>query len=339
MASYEVRIPLSQGRHDLSVAYVNEYKQPPDEDRNLIVDRFAVEGPLDVARQPQPGRARVLVCDPAEVGEAACAESIVRTFGRRAWRRPLTDLEFERKMHLYSQARTVGADWQEAVRTVLKAFMVSPHFVYRVETAAQPGAGHELSGLELASRLSYFLWSSTPDDRLIDLGLTGALRDPDVLEAEARRMMEDDRADALIENFGGLWLGIRKLDDAAPSVALFPEWDEGLRASMRDEMIAFARQVLLQDRSVYELLTTTETVVDARLAEALRLARRRAVGARDGGYSRAYGVDRSRGPSDRVRAPDGDRAGIAGQVGARKADVLAATAAAGWGGPHGGRGA
>ncbi|MBX2801678.1 MAG: DUF1592 domain-containing protein [Myxococcales bacterium] len=274
-ASHAVRLSLTQGRHVISAAYTNEFKDPElsDDgpavgyDRNLIVDRITVTGPLDVPREPHPGREVVLVCDPAEIGEAACAEQIVRTFGPRAWRRPLTEGELDRKLALYGAARGAGGDWIEGIRTVVKAFLVSPHFLYRVELPARPGAGHSVSSIGLASRLSYFLWSSMPDDRLLDLGASGALRDPAVLETEARRMLRDPKARALVENLGGQWLGIRKLDDASPNGDLYPHFDEGLRRSMKLELQALGEAILLSDRSLLDLLTTEDTFVDARLRD------------------------------------------------------------------------
>ncbi len=294
-ARHEIAITVDQGVHELAVVFLNDLKAPPDVDRNLIVDRLVVTGPLGVPRQPPPGRDRVLTCDPAEIGEAACVEQIVRSFGRRAWRRPLTSAEVDAKLAQYAAARDLRGSWDEGVRAALTAILLSPHFVYRVEPDPAPGVARELNGYELATRLSYFVWSSTPDDRLLDLAATGALRDDAVLEAEARRMLDDPRAVALVENLAGQWLSLRKVEDAQPSPTLFPEWDEGLRASMRDELHAFVAGVLLADRSSLELLTAPDTFVDARLA-------------------RHYGVDAPGDPGlHRVELPE--RAGLLGKAG------------------------
>ena len=270
--AHSVTVSVTQGRHDVAITFLNDFKQPPELDRNLIVDRIRIEGPLGIPREVPENQGQVLVCTPSDIegvspdrAEAACAEQIIRTFGIRAWRRPLDEVELAAKLDLYSRARLIGADWQEAIRTVLKAFLVSPHFVYRVESGAHRGAGHWLDGYEQASRLSYFLWSSMPDDRLMQLAASGALREPAVLEAEARRMLTDRRAHALVDNLAGQWLSIRRLADASPDPTLFPEFDNGLRVSMQEELKGLARAVFLQDRSLRDLMTTSEAYLDDRM--------------------------------------------------------------------------
>jgi hypothetical protein len=269
-ARYEVRARLGPGMHTLRVEYVNEYKQPgPPEgnaDRNLVVDRIQLLGPLEIPRTPSPSLSRVLICDPAELGEGPCAEQIARTVGRRILRRPLSELEVGEKMRHYGLVREAGGSFDEGVRALIKGLLLSPWFIYRLELDPYDGV-RPLNGFELAQRLSYFLWSSTPDDHLLDVAQSGALLEPDVLEAEARRMLADPRADALIENLAGQWLGVRKVDEAAPSAELYPDWDSGLQSSMREEMARFVASVLRADRSALELFTTDETFVDARLAE------------------------------------------------------------------------
>jgi hypothetical protein len=268
---YEVRTRLSAGVHTLRVEYSNEYKEPGIADRNLIVDRIQLQGPLEIPRTPSPHLDRVLVCDPTmfgdgQVGEGPCAEQIARVVGRRILRRPLSELEVSEKMRHYGLVREAGGSWEEGIRGLVKGLLLSPWFIYRIELDPYDGV-RPLNGFELAQRLSYFLWSSTPDDHLLDVAQSGALLDEAVLEAEARRMLADPRSDALIENLAGQWLGVRKVDEAAPSAELFPDWDSGLRSSMREEMARFVANVLRADRSALELFTTDETFVDARLAE------------------------------------------------------------------------
>ncbi len=262
---YELRLPLAAGSHTIAAAFLNDYEAPP-QDRTLIVDRFVVTGPLDVPRLPSPSYGRVITCDPAILGEGPCAEEIVRGFGRRAFRRPLGEDEVAARMAHYSDARGMGGSFEEGIRAALKSILLSPWFVYRVEPDPIDGP-RPLNSFEIASRLSYFLWSSMPDDRLLDLAESGQLTDPDLLEAEARRMFHDPRAEALIENLGGQWLGIRKVDDAVPDRDTFPTWDDGLGLSMKDEMTRFVASILLADRSVIDLFTEDTTFVDARLAE------------------------------------------------------------------------
>lgn len=271
---HEVEVALAQGLRRVSATFLNDLKLPPDIDRNLIIDQVRIVGPLGVPRPVPANQGLVLVCQPEALpelppdrAEAACAEQIIRTFGIRAWRRPLDEVELGAKLQLYSTARLAGADWPEAIRTVLKAFLLSPHFVYRVEQSRHRGAGHWLDGYELATRLSYFLWSSMPDDRLLALAGTGALRDPAVLEAEARRMLTDRRAEALVDNLAGQWLSTRRIADVSPDPTLFPHFDDGLRGAMTNELTLLARSIFLGDHSLVELLTTTETYVDDRLAD------------------------------------------------------------------------
>jgi len=265
--AFSARLSLDAGMHTVSMAFLNDYKDPAlGIDRNLVVDRFALTGPLEVPRTPPAGRGLVLTCDPAVVGEGVCVAQITRDFGLRAWRRPLSEAEVATKLQHYTTARGLGGDWNEGVRAVLRSLLLSPHFIYRGTPNPLVGVGRTLNGHELASRLSYFIWSSTPDDRLLQLAATDALTDPAVLDAEARRMLTDPRATALIDNLAGQWLGIRKIEEAQPAASLYPEFDEGLRASMKREAELFVQGILLADRSALELMSAPETWVDQRLA-------------------------------------------------------------------------
>jgi hypothetical protein len=254
--------------------FTNDFKDPMQGlDRNLIVDWIALQGPIGVARPASPGADLVLLCSPdpelGEQGEATCAEDILWTFGMRAWRRPMTDDEFASKMAIYGQNRNAGGDWEEAVGNMIKAVLLAPHFVYRVELDPKPESktAHLVAPYELASRLSYFLWSTMPDEQLFALARTGELQNPLVLEGEVRRMLADPKAWALVDNLGGQWLYVRGVDEAYPDIDSFPDWDEGLRASMKEEMRLLVGDVLLTDRSMFDLMLTKDTFVDARLAE------------------------------------------------------------------------
>jgi len=259
---YVVEIPLDAGAHGVSVHYLNDWEDPP-EDRNLIVDSVVATGPIGLEREPSPSSDMVLAC--ASEVEARCAEQIVARFGRRAFRRPLSDAEFAAKMSLYGVSRNLGGSWEEGVGAALSGILMSPSFVFRVERDRQSGP-HALHPYELATRLSYFLWSSTPDEELLDRAADGSLGDLDVLEAQARRMLADPRSAALVDNFGGQLFYTRAVRETSPSTEGFPDWDVGLRASMEDEMRLLVRDVLRSDEPMTQIFTADWTWVDARLA-------------------------------------------------------------------------
>ncbi len=262
-------VVLDAGDHDLELAYTNEFKSAEEgTDRNLLIDSVSWAGPIGVAVTPPAGASGVLVCDPTEEGESACAEEVLYTFANRAWRRPITPDELDGLMGLYAEARNLGGDWEEGVRTGLKATLISPWFLFRVEIDPDPSSNvpHRINAYELASRMSYFLWSSTPDDRLYALAESGALLQDDVLDAETRRMLVDPKATALGDGLAVEWLFTEAVDAAAPDPTLFPAWDEGIRTAMKTESRLFVNDVLLTDRSMLDLINAPEAWVDARLA-------------------------------------------------------------------------
>lgn len=266
---YEVKIDATAGVHKFAVRFTNDfYDEQAGEDRNLIVDWFKVEGPIDLPDGDNPLRARIMICDPDQDGEEACLRKILDRFASRAWRRPLTGDELDALMKFIADAKADGATWETGLRTALQAVLVSPYFIYRIELDPSPTdlTPHPLSDFELASRLSYFLWSSMPDDELFAAAAAGKLHDLDELEAQARRMLKDDRARALIDNFAGQWWLIRNISVAFKDVALYPQWNDAMRASMQTEMRLFAETFFAQDRDMLEMLTATDTFVDATLA-------------------------------------------------------------------------
>jgi hypothetical protein len=267
---YAVDTALDVGLHKVEVTYLNDWELPPDEDRNLIVDRVVLTGPIDLARQPSPFAEVLLACDDDD-DEARCAETVVRRFGKRAWRRPMTSVEFEAKMALYGTMRGLGGDWNEGIGAAMQGILMSPHFVYRVERDPIDGV-HDLNAYELATRLSYFLWSSMPDEELLARAEDGSLLDEQVLDAQARRMLAHPHANALVDNFAGQLLYLRAVEETSPSIEDFPSWDPGLRAGMEDEMRLFFRDILLSDQPMSALLTANWTYVDARLAAHYGLA-------------------------------------------------------------------
>jgi hypothetical protein len=266
----EVEVEVGQGGHSFSIAFLNDYYVPDVADRNLRIDWLRVEGPLDLEIEPSAGRQLLLVCEPGESAETqqACASEVLATFAPRAWRRPLAEGELERLLSLYQFSIDSGGSWDEAVGLGLKAALLSPHFVYRVELDSDPGdpTAHRLNAYELASRLSYFLWSSMPDDALFAAAADGSLLEDEVLEVQVRRMLAAERAAALVDNLGGQWLYLRAIDDSIPDYPTFNSWSEELRDSMREQLRLFLSDTLLDDRSMLELLTGTETWVDPLLA-------------------------------------------------------------------------
>lgn len=265
-ALFELEVALNRD-HVLAVEFLNDLYDPDlGLDRNLHIDRLELYGPLE-GSAPNPLRARHVTCEPAG-DPRPCARQILAPLLRRAWRRAVTAAEIDRVVDLVDVALTDGDDWDAALQTGLAYILTSPHFLYRIEldpdpTSAEP---HPLTGFELASRLSYFLWSSMPDDALLELAEEGALLQPEVLRAQALRMLRDPRADSLVSEFAGQWLHIRGIGAAIPDLAAFPDFDDALRASLEAEMMATFAALLREDRSLLDLLVGTTSWVDARLA-------------------------------------------------------------------------
>jgi hypothetical protein len=289
---YEVRTQLAPGAHQFSAAFVNDFADPKAEnpnlrDRNLIIQNLEVSdlsAPVVTPEKPAPLAELFARAAPVK-DETARARAIVSTFTRRAWRRPVEPAEIERLMKLYAIARADGESFDAGVKLALKAAIISPHFLFLGEdsTAAASLAGNRvqrpatprqaappspvvpLDEFTLASRLSYFLWSSTPDDELLDLAGRGRLRAN--FAAQVRRLLASPKARALVDNFAGQWLQIRSLETFAPDKKLFPEFDPLLRSAMQRETELFFENVLREDRSVFDFLTGDYTFVNARLAK------------------------------------------------------------------------
>ena len=225
----------------------------------------AAEKIIDRAFQSPPARKRILtVATPNEES----ARQILRTFADRAYRRPVRDDELNRLVRLVELARKNGDGFEAGLKLALEAVLVSPHFLFRVELDRRPGDRYvRLVGeFELASRLSYFLWSSMPDDELFRLARAKRLREPGVLEAQVKRMLQSPRSRALVDNFAGQWLQLRNLKGFTPDPARFPGFDEPLRSAMLQETELFFEHVVREDRSVLEFLDANYTFVNERLA-------------------------------------------------------------------------
>jgi hypothetical protein len=264
---HEIEVQLDAGIHKIAVGFTNDYYDPDLMlDSNLLVDWFQIEGPTDPV--PNPLRDLIVTCDPLVDGEEACLRQIIDEFVTRAWRRPLTPTEVDALMGLYQVVLEEGQGFEDAVHVILEAALISPHFVFRVELDPDPTSlvPHPINDYELASRLSYFLWSSMPDAELFALAAAGELHEPTVLAQQVDRMLADPRAEALVQNFAGQWLYIRALDDLFKDTWTFPNFDDDLRASMRVEMQEFFRSFVTEARPMTDLLNGTTTMVDDRLA-------------------------------------------------------------------------
>ncbi len=229
------------------------------------IQTVVITGPFDpTSAGDTPSRHRIFVCRPANAAdEPACARKIVSTLARRAYRRPVTDDELATLMTFYQK----GGDFEGGVQQALARVLVAPAFLYRAETepaATKPGAPYRLSSLDLASRLSFFLWSSIPDDELLDAASKGLLRDPRVLQQQVKRMLADPKSEALTNNFAGQWLFLRDLARVQTSAANF---DDNLRQSFRTETEMLFANVVHEDESLLRLLDAKYTFVDERLAK------------------------------------------------------------------------
>jgi hypothetical protein len=239
------------------------------------VENVTVTGPFNATgASDTPSRRRIFVCQPAKAqDEPACARQIVSTLARRAYRRPVTESEVASLMSFYDQGRRDGSfDW--GIELATRAVLVSPKFIFRVErdpAGVAPGSAYRISDLDLASRLSFFLWSSIPDDELLDLAGRGQLGKPAVLEAQVRRMLADPRARALVDNFAGQWLQVRNLRNTTPDKNDFPDFDDNLRQAFERELDLFVASVINEDRSVLDLMTADYTFLNERLARHYRI--------------------------------------------------------------------
>jgi hypothetical protein len=245
------------------------------------VENITITGPFNATGvSDTPSRRRLFVCRPSTSSgqvptreEAACAKRIVSTLARRAYRRPVTEADVTSLMSFYDAGRREGS-FDQGVELATRAVLVSPKFVFRVErdpAGVTPGSPYRMSDVDLASRVSFFLWSSIPDDELLDLASRGQLNKPAVLDAQVRRMLADPRAQALVDNFAGQWLHIRNLRNTTPDKNDFPDFDDNLRQAFERELELFVGSVITEDRSVLDLMTADYTFVNERLAKHYRI--------------------------------------------------------------------
>jgi len=271
-AIYETRIRVKDGRRRLGAAFLNDFYQPdhPDparRDRNLLIEYFELEGPLGLPEYDLPEtHRRIIFVEPKDGNDADCARQIFERFASRAFRRPVTATELDRLVALAEMVRADTGNFAQGIQVAMQAVLASPHFLFRIEQDGPPGAGpRTLNDYELATRLSYFLWSSLPDDELFDLAKRGELRPQ--LDAQIRRMLADPKSLALVENFGSQWLQTRRLESASPDVTKFPAFTAELRDAMQRETALFFEHVLREDRNLFELLDADYTFVNDVLAK------------------------------------------------------------------------
>ena len=235
------------------------------------VENITVSGPFNATGTIEtPSRRRLFICQPAKAQEEpGCARRIISTLARRAYRRPVTDADMTSLMSFYDAGRREGA-FDRGIELATRAGPVSPKFVFRVErdpAGVTPGSAYRISDVDLASRLSFFLWSSIPDEELLNAASRGQLVKPAVLDAQIRRMLADPRARALVDNFAGQWLHIRNLRGTTPDKNDFPDFDDNLRQAFERELELFVSSVIAEDRSALDLMTADYTFVNERLAK------------------------------------------------------------------------
>lgn len=273
--TYEVKTQVPAGKHRVAVAFLNDYYMrqapPQNRDRNLGVDFLEITGPLNQSLTDVPAsHKRIFGTRPAGASDEQYARSIMSYFASRAFRRPATKEEVDRLTGIVQQVQKGGDSFERGIQMSITAALVSPHFLFRVELDPNPNdpkASRLLNDYELASRLSYFLWSSMPDDELFALARKGQLKNPKVLDAQARRMLKDPKAKALVDNFAMQWLTLRNLQNSSPDPKLFPGFNDELRQAMLKETELFVNAIVSEDRSILEFLDGKFTFVNEKLAK------------------------------------------------------------------------
>jgi hypothetical protein len=281
-ARLKFRVPVKAGPHTVTVAFLQEpqaagpgrlqryirssvdnfdWSGQPHIQTMVVTGAFNVTGSGDT-----PSRRRIFTCRPSNsAAEAACAKQIISTLVRRAYRKPAADADIQGITTFYENARR-DRGFEAGIQAAVQRILASPQFILRVEHDATATGVHEISDIELASRLSFFLWSSIPDDQLLKSAADGSLKRPAILEREVKRMLADPKSSALVENFAGQWLRLRNVRNVLPNSDLFPDFDDNLRQSFRRETELFFESIIREDRSILDFLTADYSFINERLA-------------------------------------------------------------------------
>jgi mono/diheme cytochrome c family protein len=290
------RVPVKAGSHLVQVyfaskttAFVEDLFDPSlrrepyrDGSGNPKISSVTITGPQPATATigDTPSRRRILTCSPslrssgvsarqADDEAAACARNIISTLARRAYRRPVTEVDLQAPLTAYRSGAATGG-FEAGVEMALRSILMSPKFLFRIESqpsTAAPNTAYRISDLDLASRLSFFLWSSIPDDELLDLAVKKTLSKPDVLQQQVKRMLADSRSQALVENFAGQWLHVRNVAMHQPSPETLFHFDDNLRKAFEKETHLFFESIMRENRSVLDLLDANYTFLNERLAE------------------------------------------------------------------------
>jgi len=291
-AHLKFRVPVKAGPHEVGVTFPKNPTTLFETEREPFLAHFnmhrhprsvpavyqvSITGPFDVkgsgespSRQLIFGRLRISEIGAQPGEQESRAAEILTPLLRRAYRRPVTAEDLRKPLQFFREGSAEGAGFESGIENALSAILVSPRFLFRVEAdpaGSAPGSVYQISDLELASRLAFFIWSSLPDDALLDAAVRGDLRDGARREQQVRRMLADPRADNLVTNFTGQWLHLRKLDEVTPDLRLFPDFDDNLRQALRKETELFFESVLREDRPITDLLRANYTFVNERLAK------------------------------------------------------------------------
>jgi mono/diheme cytochrome c family protein len=299
----KMTVHLTEGEHTVRAQFLNDDfaaalsdKDFTNRKKNKYIDALTFIGPFASAGE-NASRKKILICEPKS--GAACVQKIIANLANHAYRRPATSQETAAISHFVDFARAQGQSVEQGIQLAIQAMLVSPNFLFKIENgtaASQTTAAHPVSDYELASRLSYFLWSSMPDDELLGLAAQGKLHDATVLDTQMKRMLADSRSGALASNFAGQWLETRNLDVVKPDPQKFPEWNSDLRDDMKSETRMFFEYVLRENRPITDFLDARYTFLDERLAK-------------------FYGITDVKGPEfRRVDLTTDQRGGVLGQA-------------------------